>query len=89
MSIIEEPSVDAPHPTRTSSHAPHPDTISSDFVPTAYSLDDDDDDPPSLLDSGESVTSHESSVDSAPPTAKADNLANRHRHDSRQRTLCQ
>jgi hypothetical protein len=58
-SIIEDPSVDELHP----------DTISSEFVPTAYGLDDDHLPPP--LDGGESVTSHESSVDAA-PTAAAD-----------------
>jgi hypothetical protein len=58
-SIIEEPSADDPRP----------DTISSEFVPTAYGLDDDH--PPPLLDGGESVTSHASSVDAVPSAAAA------------------
>jgi hypothetical protein len=61
-SIIKEPSMDDPCP----------DTISSNFVPTAYGLDDDH--PPPLLDGGESVTSHESSIDAAPTAAAADPL---------------
>jgi hypothetical protein len=58
-SIIEEPSADDPCP----------DTISSEFVPTAYGLDDDH--PPPLLDGGESVTSHASSVDAVPSAEAA------------------
>jgi hypothetical protein len=58
--IIKEPPADDPRS----------DTISSKFVPTAYGLDDDH--PPPLLDGGESVTSHASSVNAVPSAAAAD-----------------
>jgi hypothetical protein len=59
MSIIEEPVDD-----------PRPDAISSDFVPSSYGRDDDH----PLPEGGESVTSHEGSVNAAPAAADPSNV---------------